>query len=721
MAQKVLVVADDRRTREWLIWHLKTSGCLAAGVADGDEAFKVVNSKTLPDIVIVDLDIAKMGGIDFLKRLRAHAFGKKIPVIVITEVYKGNEYEKKTRELFHVQSYLDKPFTIESLLDELRKIPVSAPQPQPQAEPAAPKSQPLARITLVSQSQASASKREHGAPASGNLSQYSFDSLLLQFWKEHLTGKLKLTVPEDDGTNIAREFAFLGGRPVFARSNAAGEDFGSYLVSRGIATPDENREYLARQSSSIKEPEEIFIGMGCLTPDGFIVERVHHLEELLIGCFTHNRGEYIFEPSDLETAAVAGANVPRILHEGYRRHLSENKLGIIFSKLAGKYLCRTEKFYVHLQSMELDEAESKFVDEIAGSKMLKDHAEKGNFHKILKTTAALLALGMIEDSRAPRMRQVAPPFPIRPVPPIMESVCAAKDAPAAAPIAQAAPQSENMQDLGEMLSDELGDLADELSGIEMNIPAQITQVNEEHKRLEEDLKKEADRLKGKNYYEFFNAKLGHYKFDDIKKTYFEKRKLFSPENYIGWASGELISLAEDVFSQLNSAYNTLSSVVSKEKYDELLQSSLPKVSGDRKQDRFQAQVQFESGKAFIEMKEYSSAEQSFREAVDLNPNIAAYYAWLGWSIYSNNPQIQTNVTRALKEIAASIKVDPRCDAAFAFRGSILLDQGELDRAEVELRRALQFNPKSKFARQKIQSLQTRREAEKKGLFGRMFS
>jgi len=560
----------------------------------------------------------------------------------------------------------------------------------------------------------------------GNLSEKPFDDILLQLWKNRTTGILKISTHEEDGETVSRKFAFLTGIPVLGWSDAENEDFGAHLISRGIASPEENREYQQLRASGRHDPEEVFISMGCLTPDGFIVERVRHLEEMLIGCFSLKEGEFSFDHGGMEVGAVVGVNVPRIIHEGHRRHLSEHRQGAIFAQAAAKYLCRTVHYYDHLHSLELDEDEAKFFEDIAGSKMLKDHAESGDFNKVLKATATLLALDMVEAKDSPVKEQVEPEYHVRDTRPVIASSDVHSSAPAAeagdADSGQeAADEAGGFEDLGGMLSDEMGDLEGELGDLDLSAPEQEAQVAEEHQRMEEELKSEAKRLRNINYYEFFDTKPAKFRMDEVKKVYFEKRKKFSPENFIEWASGDVISIAEKVLTQLNTAYNTLSNVVSKEKYDELIESSIPKVSGDKKEDRFQSQVQFESGKAFVEMGEYDSAEQALLEAIDLNPNVAAYYAWLGWVIYSKNIENKTNISRAKKEIGTALKLDPRCAIAFAFKGAMMLNQGNLDLAEVELRRALKFNPRSKFAKRKLRDLETKRESEKKGLFGRIFS
>ena len=708
MAKKILVAEDQPQLREWLVAHLRAAGYNAAGVGDGTGALKVLLCESPPDLLLLDLHMPGMNGIDVLKHLRASPAGKSMPVIVITGVYKGEDYAAKARQYFGVEVYIEKPFEIEMLLGHINAA---------FGREHAAESPPTEKAPL----------EEEKHMFEGDISTTPFDKLLLRIWKAGLTGLLIIESIEEDNETAERRFAFLTGRPVLGRSNAPNEDFGAHLISRGKATPEENREYQKLKASGRRDPEEIFVSMGCLSPDGLTVERVRHLEEMLIGGFALTEGYFVFDQSDLEVGAVAGASIPRAVHEGYRRHMSENELGALFTELAGKYFCRTAAFYDHIHSLELDEDEDEFVDTIGGCSMLKDLAGSGDFHKVLKAAATLIALGMVKASDTPVSDQVEAPYPTRPKEERIGTVCDEEIASAPAGDAGIFEMEDNIEgagafeDLGSMLSDELGDIANELGDMDLDIPDNRDRINETHKKLEEELRRESERLKNGNYYEFFHTKPAKFKFDEVKKKYFELRKIFSPENYIEWASGEVISVAEEVLALLNTAYNTLSNVVSKEKYDELIESSLPKVTGDKKEDRFQAQVQFESGKAFVEMNEFASAEQALREAIDLNPNVAEYHAWLAWAVYSDDPDAPSGTSAAKKEIAQALKFDSRCAIAFAFKGAMILDEGNLDMAEVELRRALKYNPRSGFAKRKMRELQTLRENEKKGLLGRIFS
>ena len=79
-------------------------------------------------------------------------------------------------------------------------------------------------------------------------------------------------------------------------------------------------------------------------------------------------------------------------------------------------------------------------------------------------------------------------------------------------------------------------------------------------------------------------------------------------------AGEEAGMVEEILSTVTTAYNTLSDVVKKERYDELLGSEKGGL-GQKGDDVFQAQVQFQSGKVFIDMEEWDSAEKALQDAV----------------------------------------------------------------------------------------------------------
>jgi DNA-binding response OmpR family regulator len=106
---KVLVVDDSKFLRIANECALCKAGFEVSTAADGEEALRVANDK-LPDIILLDMMLPKISGLDVLKALKANPATMDIPVIVLTSLSQMNEekllsegaaayFEKSTLEL----------------------------------------------------------------------------------------------------------------------------------------------------------------------------------------------------------------------------------------------------------------------------------------------------------------------------------------------------------------------------------------------------------------------------------------------------------------------------------------------------------------------------------------------------------------------------------------------------------------------------------------------
>jgi len=88
MTKKILIVDDDK-----IFSKILRDGIIAGGKGkyevisafDGEEGL-VEAEKEKPDLIMMDLVMPKLGGIECLKKLRAEEWGKDIPVIVETQL-----------------------------------------------------------------------------------------------------------------------------------------------------------------------------------------------------------------------------------------------------------------------------------------------------------------------------------------------------------------------------------------------------------------------------------------------------------------------------------------------------------------------------------------------------------------------------------------------------------------------------------------------------------
>jgi len=79
----ILLVDDDLTLREMYEERLKQEGYLVIGVANGVEALKKAD-EAKPDLIILDIMMPKLNGIDVMGKLRNEEKTKEIPIIILT-------------------------------------------------------------------------------------------------------------------------------------------------------------------------------------------------------------------------------------------------------------------------------------------------------------------------------------------------------------------------------------------------------------------------------------------------------------------------------------------------------------------------------------------------------------------------------------------------------------------------------------------------------------
>jgi two-component system KDP operon response regulator KdpE len=107
---RVLVVDDERAIRHFLQASLEANGCLVYEAASGEEALREV-AGVRPDVVILDLGLPDLEGVEVIRRLRAWS---EVPVIVLSVRDKIEALETGADD------YLTKPFSVGELVARLR-------------------------------------------------------------------------------------------------------------------------------------------------------------------------------------------------------------------------------------------------------------------------------------------------------------------------------------------------------------------------------------------------------------------------------------------------------------------------------------------------------------------------------------------------------------------------------------------------------------------------
>ena len=114
--EKILVIEDEKSISHFICTVLNNNGYEAMQAQTGEEALSMISSHC-PDLVILDLGLPDMDGLDILRKLREWS---SLPVVVVSA--RSHEKDKVTALDLGADDYLTKPFMTKELLARLRAL-----------------------------------------------------------------------------------------------------------------------------------------------------------------------------------------------------------------------------------------------------------------------------------------------------------------------------------------------------------------------------------------------------------------------------------------------------------------------------------------------------------------------------------------------------------------------------------------------------------------------
>lgn len=124
MASKILVVDDEPDLVEILSFELRAQGHTVVSAGNGKEALVQIK-KEKPNLIISDINMPEMDGVDFFTSLKKDKNTKDIPIFILTA--SGN-LEKYFRVL-KVEDFMSKPFEMDALHAKVKQL-LEAPKPR---------------------------------------------------------------------------------------------------------------------------------------------------------------------------------------------------------------------------------------------------------------------------------------------------------------------------------------------------------------------------------------------------------------------------------------------------------------------------------------------------------------------------------------------------------------------------------------------------------------
>ncbi len=116
---KILIIEDDEHIQELLRFNLQTNGYDVIMASDGLQGLEMAR-ENLPDLILLDLMLPKMDGLDVCRAVKSDTQMMIIPIIMLTA--KGSETDKVLGLELGADDYLTNAFSIRELMARIKAV-----------------------------------------------------------------------------------------------------------------------------------------------------------------------------------------------------------------------------------------------------------------------------------------------------------------------------------------------------------------------------------------------------------------------------------------------------------------------------------------------------------------------------------------------------------------------------------------------------------------------
>jgi DNA-binding response OmpR family regulator len=121
MGRPILIIEDDPDISESVKYNLEREGLTTVVAATGEQGLiEGLNERKPPLLIILDLMLPGMSGIDLCRRFRREPLTRRTPIIILTA--KTSESDRVTGLDLGADDYITKPFSVRELLARVRAV-----------------------------------------------------------------------------------------------------------------------------------------------------------------------------------------------------------------------------------------------------------------------------------------------------------------------------------------------------------------------------------------------------------------------------------------------------------------------------------------------------------------------------------------------------------------------------------------------------------------------
>lgn len=194
----------------------------------------------------------------------------------------------------------------------------------------------------------------------------------------------------------------------------------------------------------------------------------------------------------------------------------------------------------------------------------------------------------------------------------------------------------------------------------------------------------------------------------IRAAYYAAAKRWHSDAFAGRQLDDLVQAVERIFARVSEANTVLGDPAKRAEYDVFLERKAQGLPTDVA-SVLRAEELFHKAQALFRAQRYADAEALFRQAVDLNPAEAEFWAYLGAS--AHRARGSSALVEAREALARARALIPRSLVTEYLEAQLEIGEGELDAAERRLRKILLDKPDHSEAARDLRTLRERKERE----------
>ncbi len=412
--KSILVVEDDVHFGNQIVDLLTFLGYQAELIADGKTAVDRFQGGSF-DLVLSDLMLPEMNGVDVIKAIRQQTRGGDVPVLMMSAVYRNPKlFQRELRDLAIIE-FLPKPF---SIVDLGRRISaVLETNAEPIDDSAMTQSGSWSSIEL----RTSLGEVQPDFDTHGEFDRLKLISLFIEIFQQHPPGRLDLEMGR-----ARRTVYFLNGYPVWGESNDPDESLAALLHKSREIDSTQIARFVNLAAQQGKPLREVLLAEGALSERRLFLAERKRVRQVVLGCFSAAKGTYTFTPGDtfVEKVGVFEVNPVRCLAEVVQRYMSANELAPEVYGTGSRHLVRGKRYRQLFPYLDLPRALEGLGRDLKTGSTVDDLYRKYREVQddLLRLLWLMLRLGIAESRttsapevlRVPHISSPGMPRPVRP-------------------------------------------------------------------------------------------------------------------------------------------------------------------------------------------------------------------------------------------------------------------------------------------------------------------